>query len=673
MVSLGREGYREHAREIFETAAAMMDVVRSHPELRIMGDGTSGAPTFCFSFTSDDFEIYHLVDFLGPKGWRFNGQQYPNAIHMAVTRPQTRAGVVEPFDGRPGRRGRVREGEARGRRGGLRRRDLRRGGRRARPGDLGLHRRRHGRHARQAASPATRMSDTAGDLVLAVDLGTGGPKVGLVTVRGEIVWWEHTPVPTHAGPGGEQTQDAEQWWQVVARVRTPRRGGPPTSSRVVAVSVTGQWASHGPGGRGTVVPVGPCVLWSDTRGAPYSRAAVGGPVSGLRAEAAGHVAASQRWDPDGRRATTRSATSCFLQHEQPDVVARARWLLEPVDYLTMRFTGVPAASHASMTGAWLTDNRSLATLAYDDVLVRATGVDASRLPPLVATGSVVGTLSPSVAADLGLPPTAVAVTGLPDLHSAAVGAGAIGLGEPHASIGTTAWISAPVPRKKSDLLRMQASVPGLDNASYLLANNQESAGRNLQWWRDAVAPELGYDDLLAEAAATPPGAGGVLFTPWLTGERSPVDDRNARAGFHGIGGGTTRGHLTRAVLEGVALNATLAARGGREVRRVPARRHPARRRGSAVGPLVPGPGRHQRPVDRPGHRPLVGRPPRSVPVRGADAGRRRPRLRCAGWCPPTSRSGPTRARRATYDALVRELPKLYAAQKGFFRRRSART
>jgi sphinganine-1-phosphate aldolase len=97
MVSLGREGYREHAREIFETAAVMMDVVRSHPELRIMGDGTSGAPTFCYSFTSDAFEIYHLVDFLGPKGWRFNGQQYPNAIHMAVTRPQTRAGVVELF------------------------------------------------------------------------------------------------------------------------------------------------------------------------------------------------------------------------------------------------------------------------------------------------------------------------------------------------------------------------------------------------------------------------------------------------------------------------------------------------------------------------------------------------------------------------------------------------
>jgi glutamate/tyrosine decarboxylase-like PLP-dependent enzyme len=92
LVQLGREGYLGYARDIFGTADAMKDVVRSHPELRIIG-----APTFCFSFTSDEFDIYHVADFLSPKGWRFNGQQYPNAIHMAVTRPQTRPGVVEQF------------------------------------------------------------------------------------------------------------------------------------------------------------------------------------------------------------------------------------------------------------------------------------------------------------------------------------------------------------------------------------------------------------------------------------------------------------------------------------------------------------------------------------------------------------------------------------------------
>jgi sphinganine-1-phosphate aldolase len=97
MVQLGRDGYRRYAEQIFATAAEMMAAVRSHPELRIMG-----SPTFCFSFTSNpagggDFDIYHVNDFMRERGWRFNGQQYPNAIHMAVTRPQTQAGVSEAF------------------------------------------------------------------------------------------------------------------------------------------------------------------------------------------------------------------------------------------------------------------------------------------------------------------------------------------------------------------------------------------------------------------------------------------------------------------------------------------------------------------------------------------------------------------------------------------------
>ena len=92
MVSIGREGYLRYAKAIFETADAMKAAVRSHPELKIMGE-----PTFCFSFTSDAFDIYHVNDFMRQRGWRFNGQQYPNAIHMAVTRPQTQEGVAERF------------------------------------------------------------------------------------------------------------------------------------------------------------------------------------------------------------------------------------------------------------------------------------------------------------------------------------------------------------------------------------------------------------------------------------------------------------------------------------------------------------------------------------------------------------------------------------------------
>jgi glutamate/tyrosine decarboxylase-like PLP-dependent enzyme len=92
MVALGRRGYREKARRVFETAFAMQAEVRKHPALRMMG-----SPTFCFSFTSDEFDIYHVNDFMKQRGWRFNGQQFPSAIHMCVTGPQTQPGVAERF------------------------------------------------------------------------------------------------------------------------------------------------------------------------------------------------------------------------------------------------------------------------------------------------------------------------------------------------------------------------------------------------------------------------------------------------------------------------------------------------------------------------------------------------------------------------------------------------
>ncbi|MEI7858250.1 MAG: pyridoxal-dependent decarboxylase [Acidimicrobiales bacterium] len=92
MIQLGREGYRGYAEQIFATSATMQASVRTHPEFRILGN-----PTFLFSFTSDVFDIYHVNDFMRERGWRFNGQQYPNALHMAVTRPQTAPGVAEQF------------------------------------------------------------------------------------------------------------------------------------------------------------------------------------------------------------------------------------------------------------------------------------------------------------------------------------------------------------------------------------------------------------------------------------------------------------------------------------------------------------------------------------------------------------------------------------------------
>ncbi|MFZ2501414.1 MAG: FGGY-family carbohydrate kinase, partial [Nocardioides sp.] len=170
-----------------------------------------------------------------------------------------------------------------------------------------------------------------------------------------------------------------------------------------------------------------------------------------------------------------------------------------------------------------------------------------------------------VAAELGLGSSATGspvrvITGLPDLHNAVVASGAAGLYEPHVALGTTAWVSCPLPGKKTDILHQQAAVPGLDADHYLLANNQDSAGRALEWLRERALAGLGTsevptaEEIVALAGTAPPGAGGVMFTPWLTGERSPIDDRYARAGFHNLGVTAGSAELARAVLEGVAFN-----------------------------------------------------------------------------------------------------------------------
>lgn len=400
------------------------------------------------------------------------------------------------------------------------------------------------------------MAGPDGPLVLAVDLGTSGIKVGVASVLGEPLHWTRRPLRTDYGPGGAATQDAGEWWRlVVDAARQCLAEGPGDGARVAAVGVTGEWASTVPVDAAGL-PVGPCLMWNDTQGAPYSRAVVAGHLQGYNARAlmtwvrrSAGVPSTSGADPIGH----------FLQlrHGDPATGAAARWLLEPVDYLAMRLSGVAAASPASMTAAWLTDNRHPEQLAYDATLADRAGVEVEKLPPLVATGSVIGPVTTAVGAELGIPASAVVVTGLPDLHSSAVGAGCVRRLEAHVSIGTTSWVSCPLPRKQTDVIRQMATVPGIGPEPYLLGNNQESAGRCLDWLRDVSGGEgerPSYEELLAWAAAAPPGSGGVVFTPWLAGERSPIDDRAARGGFANVSLATTRADLTRSVLEGVAYN-----------------------------------------------------------------------------------------------------------------------
>jgi xylulokinase len=215
---------------------------------------------------------------------------------------------------------------------------------------------------------------------------------------------------------------------------------------------------------------------------------------------------------------------------------------------------------------WVTDNRNINAIAYDDSLFELAGLERHMLPELVPTGSILGGMTPAAAAELGLLPGTPVVAGTGDLHSAAVGSGAVEDFDGHLYIGTSSWISCHVPFKKTDALTNIASFPSGLPGRYLVADEHETGGACLTWLRDnllfpadaldpeGAAPDDAFARLNEMAAGVAPGSRGVLFTPWLNGERSPVDDHTIRGGFHNISLSTTRSDMVRAVFEGVALN-----------------------------------------------------------------------------------------------------------------------
>ncbi len=397
------------------------------------------------------------------------------------------------------------------------------------------------------------MSD---ELCLSVDLGTGGLKVGLVTLDGEVVAYELHHVATAFSSDGAATQDADQWWTIIGDATRRLLALPGvTKDRVRAVAVTGQYGSTVPVDTNGL-PTGLCRTWQDTRGKPFSHQAVGGHVQGFNGRKllefvrkTGGAPAPTGGDPVGQ--------ILYLMNREPDVVSRTRWFMEPVDYLTMRFTGEASATHASMFASWLIDIRDLSHYDYDASLVAMVGIDRTRLPPLVPIGSIVGIVTPAVATSLELSDDTVVITGLLDLHAAALGSGATKLHDTHLALSTTSWIGCPVAKKKSDISHAILTAPGLTNDSYLVFNQQDTGAKALEWLRQVLAgagASLDYDEMTELASKSAPGAHGIIFTPWLAGQISPSMDSRVRGGFTNLSIASTTADLIRAVMEGVAAN-----------------------------------------------------------------------------------------------------------------------
>ena len=242
----------------------------------------------------------------------------------------------------------------------------------------------------------------------------------------------------------------------------------------------------------------------------------------------------------------------WMRDEQPNLFDRVRTLLLPKDYVRLAMTGEKATEPSDAAGTLLFDIRRG---RWSEEMISRAPTRSGDTPARPSSDDVTGELTPAAAEALGLRRGTPVVGGGADNAAAAVGSGVVGQGAMQTSIGTSGAVVAPIERPRVDpAMRIHSFNHAVADTWYLMGVVL-SAGAALDWFRRALSGPNGtppaYDELTAEAAAVPPGADGLTFLPYLTGERTPHADSNARGVFAGMHTGHHRGHLARAVMEGV--------------------------------------------------------------------------------------------------------------------------
>lgn len=358
--------------------------------------------------------------------------------------------------------------------------------------------------------------------VLALDLGTSAAKAGVVALDGRLRGDARAAYPLLLeGEPGRAEQDPDAWWEALrhAAAIALAQAAADGPLQPVAVCCVGQGPTLVPtaaDGR----PVGNAVTWLDRRSAAESAAA---------AAALGR----EGWNVTLLGSARRLATA------SPDVASRAAWFLSAWDHVALRLTGVAAAALQDPAAAVSADDARLA------------GLDARSAPPGVRAGSVLGGLLAGPAAELGLPAGLPVVAGVNNAIATFLGAGLTIAGQAIDTGGTSGgfglYVAAPV--AVPPLWTDAAPLPGL----WYVGGAMAGTGKALDWFvADALGGAASLATLLAEAAVVRAASEGLVFLPYLSGERWPLHDPSARGAFVGLTLHHGRGHLARAVLKAAA-------------------------------------------------------------------------------------------------------------------------
>lgn len=403
-----------------------------------------------------------------------------------------------------------------------------------------------------------------GKYVLAIDLGTGGPKVGIVNEQGQVLCSASAPVQLFFLPDGGAEHNPAEWWSSISQcVKRVLDASPVPSEAIVAIGVTSFWSVTLPVDRNGE-PLMNAMSWMDLRGASYNNDVIKGFPS-VQGYQLGKLL--KYLNLHGFAPTKNDALGhmLFIKYARPDIYSGTYKFFEPMDYINMRLTGKFAATQNTVLPMLLVDNRRLNNQEYDPWLVKTGGIDREKLPDLLPTDGVQGKLLPAIAQEWGLSAETVVICGVNDNCCSAVGAGSIGDAEPAAVMGTSGHMAFHVPFKKTDITHTVCTIPSGFTDSYLfwadLANNgkvYESFMKNFLFVDEAAGingiSRSMYERADKLAASVPPGSEGVLFLPWFNGSLSPGEDPYMRGGFLNLSHKTTRAHLVRALFEGLSMN-----------------------------------------------------------------------------------------------------------------------
>lgn len=380
--------------------------------------------------------------------------------------------------------------------------------------------------------------------MIGIDVGTSGSRALVLDTSGRLVATasaEHAPF--RSPRTGWADQDPADWWRACQEaVRSVLADGRVASGSIRAIGLSGQM--HGAvllDAAGEVVR--PAIIWCDQRTEQECRWLESAIGAGRLLELTSNPAL-----------TNFTLTKLiWVRTHEPELWARVRHVLLPKDYVRFRMSGEHATDVADASGTLMLD---VARRQWSQEVLDKAEIDARLLPGVFESPAVCARVSRDAAAATGLVEGTPIVAGAGDQAAGAVGMGITRPGAVSATIGTSGVVFAATDRPATDskgrLHTFCHAVPG----RWHLMGVTQAAGLSMRWFRDqfAGASAVSYDDLTAEAASVPPGADGVMWAPYLMGERTPHCDPNVRAALIGLAASHGRGHIIRAVMEGVAFS-----------------------------------------------------------------------------------------------------------------------